>query len=389
MNLGVIYESLGDISTAIQHHKEAYMWALDSSTRAGSLMNIARLYSDPTKSFLENTLESIGLMLRARSLDHFGVDILTNLARLYMNVNDYTSSKLILNELLLIQPRHVFGNMNIGNYHFLRNEFIEALTWYNRAVEYAKNSGERSKAVVMILNNMGQCYRELGLSQQSVEVFQIARTLAENEDLRLKLWSEGNLMSATLSANIWRNLEYLEDQLIVDMRDYMSPSGDGEHISADTRNTPVLDPFTIMLLKDTTLTDERDLAKLICKLLPKRVQQSNSWGELSVNRRLRIGYLSFDWRDHPMGRLTGRFVTHTNSSEVTSVSFSYGHNDGSIERKRIEQHSPVFVDLYGVGYDNIAVEVISSYNIDILVDLTALTYKGRIGISARKPAAVV
>lgn len=128
-------------------------------------------------------------------------------------------------------------------------------------------------------------------------------------------------------------------------------------------------------------------------------------------RPLRVGYLSYDWKDHPMGRLTSRylyvftrcgifnfhittggrfrFVTHHNSSRVLSVSFSYGPPDKSAMRRRVESRSPLFVDLGDVSVAAVAAEVIGSYDLDVLVDLTVLTYNSRLDIPALKPAPIV
>ena len=51
--------------------------------------------------------------------------------------------------------------------------------------------------------------------------------------------------------------------------------------------------------------------------------------------------------------------------------------------------SSLFVDLEHVRPDEAAADAVFAHAIDILVDLTSLTYKGRIGISRLKPAPVV
>jgi hypothetical protein len=82
-------------------------------------------------------------------------------------------------------------------------------------------------------------------------------------------------------------------------------------------------------------------------------------------------------------------VTHHNASRVLSTSFSYGPSDQSAMRRRVERHSPVFVDLGEVGAADAAVRTIESHDIDILVDLTVLTFNSRLDIPAQKPAALV
>lgn len=92
-----------------------------------------------------------------------------------------------------------------------------------------------------------------------------------------------------------------------------------------------------------------------------------------------------------MGRLTSRFVTHHNSSRVLSISFSFGPSDDSDMRERIEKFSPIFVDLEKstVPVASDAADIISSYQLDILIDLTVLTFNGRFEIPAMRPAPLI
>jgi predicted O-linked N-acetylglucosamine transferase (SPINDLY family) len=86
-----------------------------------------------------------------------------------------------------------------------------------------------------------------------------------------------------------------------------------------------------------------------------------------------------------------RFVTHHNRSKVFSVSFSFSPDDQSEMRARVSKHSHAFVDLQKskVALVSDAAEIISSYELDIFIDLTALTFNGRYEIPARKPVPLI
>ena len=130
----------------------------------------------------------------------------------------------------------------------------------------------------------------------------------------------------------------------------------------------------------------------------KRVTEKESGHENNLNR-IRVGYLSGDWRNHPMGRLTMRLVTgHTSNTgiqgkghrdTVCAHSLSYGENDQSSVRTYVSTHSEHFIDLENVRNDQDAAEVVEKLELDVVVDLTAHTYKGRIGIACGKPAPIV
>ena len=67
--------------------------------------------------------------------------------------------------------------------------------------------------------------------------------------------------------------------------------------------------------------------------------------------------------------------------------YSYGKDDGSIYRQRIENDCDHFVDLIDQDYTQ-SYEIIKNDRIDILVDLIGYTRGHRIGICARRPAPI-
>jgi protein O-GlcNAc transferase len=102
---------------------------------------------------------------------------------------------------------------------------------------------------------------------------------------------------------------------------------------------------------------------------------------------IRIGYLSNTFRNHPGAQLiAGVFRLH-DRARFSIYSFSYGANDGSVYRKRIEKESDHFVDISRLS-DGEAAALIHQHRIDILVDLRGLTQGSRLGISALRPAPI-
>ena len=103
--------------------------------------------------------------------------------------------------------------------------------------------------------------------------------------------------------------------------------------------------------------------------------------------RLRIGYLSGDFRAHATAYLTaGLFECH-DRARCEVVLLSYGPNDGSAMRVRLESGADAFVELSGMS-DEAAAGRIAALGLDVLVDLNGNTDNGRMGIAARRPAPV-
>lgn len=100
-----------------------------------------------------------------------------------------------------------------------------------------------------------------------------------------------------------------------------------------------------------------------------------------------IGYLSFDFRDHPMAHLIGRLFGLHDRASVRVHAYSYGPDDGSAWRRRLVEGCDEFVRLEQLD-DVQAAQRIHDDGCDILIDLAGWTQGSRLGICARRPAPV-
>jgi protein O-GlcNAc transferase len=110
-------------------------------------------------------------------------------------------------------------------------------------------------------------------------------------------------------------------------------------------------------------------------------------GDIYSHDRIRIAYLSADFRDHAMGYLmAGLFEQHDESRfEITGISF--GADRDSDIRRRIKRSFEHFEDVRLQGDQEIA-ELIRHLEIDIAVDLMGFTQDCRPNIFARRPAPI-
>jgi predicted O-linked N-acetylglucosamine transferase (SPINDLY family) len=104
-------------------------------------------------------------------------------------------------------------------------------------------------------------------------------------------------------------------------------------------------------------------------------------------RRLRLGYLSSDFRDHPTSRLANGLFRHHDRSRVELFMYCSGWDDGSAMRWEVTSH---FEHIHSVARlnDTDAAELIRSHRIDVLVELNGPTRAHRMGILAHRPAPV-
>lgn len=104
-------------------------------------------------------------------------------------------------------------------------------------------------------------------------------------------------------------------------------------------------------------------------------------------QRIRIGYLSSDFQEHPAAYLVTELLELHDRAQFEVYAYSYGPRDDGAMRQRIISAVDHFVDIAWKP-DDLAVERIRSDGIDILVDLKGYTVGDRLGIMARRASPV-
>jgi predicted O-linked N-acetylglucosamine transferase (SPINDLY family) len=101
--------------------------------------------------------------------------------------------------------------------------------------------------------------------------------------------------------------------------------------------------------------------------------------------RLRVAYLSRDFRDHAVGQLARSLLRHHDRGQFEVVAYSYGRDDGSRCRREIESGADRFVDVRSEPAARTAARIAGD-GVDLLVDLGGYTTGHRLAILAARPA---
>lgn len=128
---------------------------------------------------------------------------------------------------------------------------------------------------------------------------------------------------------------------------------------------------------------------------------------LKCNRKLKLGFISYDFNDHPTAHLVeaifqiinkhisgdhiyihSRPSTSTLYDHVELIIFSYGKNDNSAYRKSLQRLAHKFVDIVESSFTS-AADAIRAENIDILLDMQIHTLGSRLEITSSGVAPIV
>jgi len=104
-------------------------------------------------------------------------------------------------------------------------------------------------------------------------------------------------------------------------------------------------------------------------------------------RKIKVGYLSSDFREHPTSRLANGLFRNHDRTRFELYMYCSGWDDGSSMRKEVESH---FDHVFSVARlsDAEAASLIRQHGIDVLVELNGPTRAHRMGILAHGPAPV-
>lgn len=92
----------------------------------------------------------------------------------------------------------------------------------------------------------------------------------------------------------------------------------------------------------------------------------------AAHRKLRVGYLSSDFKDHPVAYLTVGIIENHNREDIELFGFAIGQPGDGPLGKRIQSAFDEFIDL-STKTDAQAVEILRSYQLDIAMDITGYT----------------
>jgi protein O-GlcNAc transferase len=110
-------------------------------------------------------------------------------------------------------------------------------------------------------------------------------------------------------------------------------------------------------------------------------------GERYKHDRIRVAYVSADFRQHATSYLMAGMLECHNKSRLEVTAISIGPDDESEIRQRLKRSFDVFINANARSDEEIA-SLIRKAEIDILIDLKGFTQDARTGILARRPAPI-
>jgi predicted O-linked N-acetylglucosamine transferase (SPINDLY family) len=110
-------------------------------------------------------------------------------------------------------------------------------------------------------------------------------------------------------------------------------------------------------------------------------------GERYAHQRIRVAYLSSDFRDHPVMVLAAGLFEHHDRTRFETTAVSFGLDKPNPMRERLRAPFDRFVDAHAMSDEEVA-KLLRELEIDIAVDLNGFTDGSRPNVFARKAVPV-
>ncbi|XP_068664848.1 probable UDP-N-acetylglucosamine--peptide N-acetylglucosaminyltransferase SEC [Aristolochia californica] len=364
-NLGNALKDAGRVEEAINCYRSCLAF---QPNHPEALTNLGNIYME------RNLISAAATYYKATLAVTSGLSApFSNLAIIYKQQGNYAEAISCYNEVLRIDPLAADGLVNRGNTFKEIGRVNEAIQDYLRAVAIRPTMAEAHA-------NLASAYKDSGLVEVAIKSYTQALLLRPD-------FPEAtcNLLHTLQCVCNWddRESKFSEVEGIIRRQIKMSvlPSVQPFHAIAYP-----LDPLLALEISRKYAAH--------CSLIASRyslppfshppcfpVKSDKGSG------RLRVGYVSSDFGNHPLSHLMGSVFGLHNRENVEVFCYALSQNDGTEWRQRIQSEAEHFIDVSSMSSDLIA-RMINEDRIQILVNLNGYTKGARNEIFAMQPAPI-
>lgn len=283
-----------------------------------------------------------------------------NLGVTYQKLGDDKQAARHFLKALKLNPTNAQAHVNLGSLYLNHNPFT--------AGKYFAKALALDPDLETAHYNLGVCLRIIGDVEGSIQ--QLSISLSQDPDFYP---TYGQLLHQLREACQWQRCQELHTQM-----QSLEPV-DRHGLTAHT-------PFTSVVY-DPDPQRNLEVARIWSQAAAAKVAQfKDTFQHRKRGARLRVGYLSNDFRDHATTHLITGLIRAHDKKHFEIKLYSYGPNDTSRYKKQLLEFAPC-TELGSISDLEAAAEIAAD-KLDVLVDLKGHTSGARLEILAQRPAPV-
>ncbi len=210
----------------------------------------------------------------------------------------------------------------------------------------------------------GNVYRDAKQYEAALKAYE--KAFALKADLPLL---EGSRLHSKMHLSNWRNFDAEYSHLFANLE----------------RGILAIHPFALQALSSSAAEQYRYNMLFNKSTYPPK--QPNERFERYRHDRIKVAYLAADFRDHATSHLLAGVFEHHDRNRFETIAISFGPNDQSETRKRIEAAFELFIDMSTASDFDIAQKV-RELEVDIAIDLMGYTGGNRMEVFTQRCAPV-
>ncbi|KAL9436545.1 hypothetical protein AB3S75_022569 [Citrus x aurantiifolia] len=364
-NLGNALKDVGRVDEAIQCYNQCL--SLQPS-HPQALTNLGNIYME------WNMLPAAASYYKATLAVTTGLSApFNNLAVIYKQQGNYADAISCYNEVLRIDPLAADGLVNRGNTYKEIGRVTDAIQDYIRAITIRPTMAEAHA-------NLASAYKDSGHVEAAIKSYKQALLLRPD-------FPEAtcNLLHTLQCVCSWedRDRMFSEVEGIIRRQVNMSvlPSVQPFHAIAYPIDPMLALEISRKYASHCSIIASRFALPPFNHPVPIPIRHDGGL------RRLRVGYVSSDFGNHPLSHLMGSVFGMHNKENVEVFCYALSPNDGTEWRQRTQSEAEHFVDVSAMSSDMIA-KLINEDKIQILINLNGYTKGARNEIFAMQPAPI-
>ncbi|AXE61830.1 tetratricopeptide repeat protein [Candidatus Thioglobus sp. NP1] len=383
-NLAVLYLRIDDIDSALKHLKEAVRI---SPEFAEAFYNLGHAYKELNQSdkSLDCYKNAIAMNPHYAEPHYASGNILQDLGQFDKAVKCYQMA-------LIIEPDKAEVHYELGNISYDLGQFNASIESYEKAISIDSNNSQFINGMGIVLNKTGQfekalkCYKKaISINPEYAEVYFNLGNLqwdlnemdeaVSNYEYAIKLkpgidFNFGNLFHCKMHLCNWDNFS-------INLKEIHNRINNSEL---------TIDPFSLSALIDDAKIQLKN-AKIFSKEITSKNNALSKKNSYLNHKKIRIGYFSADFREHPVSFLSAKLYELHDRSHFEIFAFSFGPNTQDEMNLRIKAGVDKFYNVEKMSNNDIAL-LSRSLEIDIAIDLGGFTANNKAEIFAVNPAPI-
>ncbi|XP_050543771.1 UDP-N-acetylglucosamine--peptide N-acetylglucosaminyltransferase 110 kDa subunit-like [Daktulosphaira vitifoliae] len=362
-DLALLYETNGLTQKAIEYYKMAVQL---EPYHLNALHNLALLKHK--LGHLDDVVDLYTQILDHNDVDSFDLHFeLANI--LYKEMNDLNQSYFHYKRAVEIDNTSLEAYLNMGNILIEMKEGEKAIECFNKAIQLEPNC-------FIAYTNIGSINKDKENYHEAICSYEMALKIKPDfPDAYC------NLVQCLQYICDWSNYEVrnakLKDIILKQLSQNKVPSLLPHH--------SILYDFSPDVHKQIALKHADLCIKKVCKLSNNKVYEHPK--SLTSDDRIRVGYVSSDFGDHPTSQLMQTIPSIHDRNKVEVYCYSLSSSDNSFSWYKISKGADYFVD---ISYMTSIAAANQIYNdgIHILVNMNGYTRGARNEIFALRPAPI-